>query len=71
MTTIAAVMNGIKSPKEMLLVFGVMPESDIMVDQSPFQLGYSFIRKSLMFGRMIAIPIATDMTTPTMPVIMP
>lgn len=70
-TTIAAVMKGITSPKEMLLMFGVIPENDEMVDQSPFQLGYSFIRKSLMFGRMIAIPIATDKTTPTMPAIMP
>ena len=68
---IAAVMKGITSPKPMLLVFGVIPENDEMVVQSPFQLGYSFIRKSLMFGRTIAIPTAIDKTTPTMPAIMP
>ena len=36
---IAAEMKGIKSVNEMFAVFGVVPESDEMVDQSPFQLG--------------------------------
>ena len=56
-TNIAAVMNGIMSPKLMLLVFGIIPERDVIVVQSPFQLGNTFSRKSVMFGRITAIPI--------------
>ena len=70
-TNIAAVMNGIMSPKLMLLVFGTIPERDVIVVQSPFQLGNTFSRKSVMFGRTTAIPITTVNTTPTMPAIIP
>ncbi len=70
-TNIAAVMNGIMSPKPMLFVFGIIPERDVIVVQSPFQLGNTFSKKSVMFGKTTAIPITTAKTTPTMPAIMP
>ena len=70
-TIIAAVINGIMSPKPMLLVLGVTPDSDGREDQSPFQLGKTFIKKFVMLGRTIAIPTATATATPTTPEMTP
>lgn len=66
-TPMAAIMKGSTPDNPILPVTGVMPCRDERVEMLPSQLGKSFCKKPVMFGNIIAIPIAVAITTLTMP----